>query len=190
MRIWHLKNFNSDCVFRWRVYIDEYSPHLQHVKGEEKVVVDVLIRLPLVVPRQHTSRRLHRDLCTNHILQDWKSGTSTKRFRRILVKIARCIDRQTRASTGTIGHAVGVFTVSWSTFVKQIRETNFDMIGRKWLKIKNHLTKIISRKSLHENHLTEPKSVRESNFRTKTDLKFQSPFRGVWVVLVYVCTYK
>lgn len=42
------KNFNSDRVLRWRLYIEEYSPNLQYIKGEENVVADALSRLPLV----------------------------------------------------------------------------------------------------------------------------------------------
>jgi hypothetical protein len=36
------KNFNSDQVMRWRLYIEEYSPVLQYIKGTHNVVADAL----------------------------------------------------------------------------------------------------------------------------------------------------
>jgi hypothetical protein len=41
------KNFNSDRVMRWRLYIEEYSPDLQYVKGTHNVVADALSRLAI-----------------------------------------------------------------------------------------------------------------------------------------------
>jgi transposase InsO family protein len=40
------KHFNSDRVMRWRLYIEEYSPDLKYIKGENNVVADALSRLP------------------------------------------------------------------------------------------------------------------------------------------------
>jgi len=40
------KHFNSDRVMRWRLFIEEYSPDLQYIKGENNVVADALSRLP------------------------------------------------------------------------------------------------------------------------------------------------
>jgi len=39
------KQFNSDRVLRWRLYIEEYSPEIRYIKGEENVVADCLSRL-------------------------------------------------------------------------------------------------------------------------------------------------
>src|SRR5688572_2845014 len=39
------KTFNSDRVMRWRLYIKEYSPDLQYIKGENNVMDDALSRL-------------------------------------------------------------------------------------------------------------------------------------------------
>ena len=39
------KKFNSDRVMRWRLYIEEYSPDLQYIKGENNVMADALSRL-------------------------------------------------------------------------------------------------------------------------------------------------
>ena len=41
------KNFNSDRVMRWRLYIEEYSPDLQYIKGTHNVVADALSRLEI-----------------------------------------------------------------------------------------------------------------------------------------------
>ena len=42
------KHFNSDRVMRWRLFIEEYSPDLQYIKGENNVVADALSRLPQI----------------------------------------------------------------------------------------------------------------------------------------------
>jgi hypothetical protein len=41
------KHFNSDRVMRWRLFIEEYSPDLQYIKGENNDVADALSHLPL-----------------------------------------------------------------------------------------------------------------------------------------------
>ena len=41
------KNFNSDRVMRWRLYIEEYSPDLHYIKGTHNVVADALSRLEM-----------------------------------------------------------------------------------------------------------------------------------------------
>jgi hypothetical protein len=41
------KNFNSDRVMKWRLYIEEYSPDLQYIKGTHNVVADALSRLKI-----------------------------------------------------------------------------------------------------------------------------------------------
>ena len=39
------KQFNSDRVMRWRLFIEEYSPELRYIKGSHNVVADALSRL-------------------------------------------------------------------------------------------------------------------------------------------------
>jgi transposase InsO family protein len=41
------KNFNSDRVMRWRLFIEEYSPDLKYIKGENNIVADALSRLDI-----------------------------------------------------------------------------------------------------------------------------------------------
>jgi hypothetical protein len=41
------KNFSSDQVMKWRLYIEEYSPELQYIKGTHNVVADALSRLDM-----------------------------------------------------------------------------------------------------------------------------------------------
>ena len=41
------KQFTSDRVLRWRLYIEEYSPKILYIKGEKNVVADALSRLEL-----------------------------------------------------------------------------------------------------------------------------------------------
>jgi hypothetical protein len=41
------KNFNSDRVMRWRLYIEEYSPDLNYIKGTHNVVTDALSQLEI-----------------------------------------------------------------------------------------------------------------------------------------------
>ena len=45
------KNFNSDRVMRWRLFIEEYSPDLRYIKGEDNVVADALSRLPKILAK-------------------------------------------------------------------------------------------------------------------------------------------
>ena len=40
------KNFNTDRVLRWRLFLEEYGPILHYIKGEKNVVADALSRLP------------------------------------------------------------------------------------------------------------------------------------------------
>ena len=54
------KNFNSDRVMRWRLFIEEYSPDLRYIKGEDNVVADALSRLPkelAKLQKNYTSRK-------------------------------------------------------------------------------------------------------------------------------------
>ncbi len=44
------KHFNSDRVMRWRLFIEEYSPDLRYIKGEENIPADVLSRLEIENP--------------------------------------------------------------------------------------------------------------------------------------------
>ncbi len=39
-------NFNTACVMRWRLILEEYNPTLKYVKGVNNVVADALSRLP------------------------------------------------------------------------------------------------------------------------------------------------
>ena len=41
------KKLNSERVMRWRLYIEEYSPDLRYIKGENNVVADALSRLEI-----------------------------------------------------------------------------------------------------------------------------------------------
>jgi hypothetical protein len=40
------KNFNAYRVLIWRVFIEEYSPDLRYIKGQDNIVADALSRLP------------------------------------------------------------------------------------------------------------------------------------------------
>jgi hypothetical protein len=60
------KTFNSDRVMRWRLYIEEYSPDLQYIKGEKNVVADALSRLDMV-----EKPSLNEALITEEMCSDW-----------------------------------------------------------------------------------------------------------------------
>ena len=60
------KTFNSDRVMRGRLYIEEYSPDLQYIKGEKNVVADTLSRLDM---EENTS--LQEALITEEMCLDW-----------------------------------------------------------------------------------------------------------------------
>jgi hypothetical protein len=54
------KNFNSDRVMRWRLYIEEYSPDLQYIKGTHSVVADALSCLEIKeTPFEDTQETFH-----------------------------------------------------------------------------------------------------------------------------------
>src|SRR6476661_507379 len=60
------KTFNSDRVMQWRLYIEEYSPDLQYIKGEKNVVADALSRLDM---EENTS--LQEALITEEMCSNW-----------------------------------------------------------------------------------------------------------------------
>ena len=60
------KTFNSDRVMRWRLYIEEYSPDLQYIKGEKNVVADALSRLDM-----DEKLSLNEALITEEMCSDW-----------------------------------------------------------------------------------------------------------------------
>ena len=39
------KNVNTERVMRWRLILEEFSPELKYIKGENNVVSDALSRL-------------------------------------------------------------------------------------------------------------------------------------------------
>ena len=47
------KSHTSDRVMRWRLYIEEYSPEIQYIKGEHNVVADALSRLDKASEDEH-----------------------------------------------------------------------------------------------------------------------------------------
>ena len=53
------KNFNSDRVMRWRLYIEEYSPDLQYIKGENNVVADALSRLEMTTSKSEDTTEIY-----------------------------------------------------------------------------------------------------------------------------------
>jgi len=36
------KSFNMDCVLRWRLVFEEFTPELVYIKGENNVIADAL----------------------------------------------------------------------------------------------------------------------------------------------------
>jgi hypothetical protein len=39
------KHFNTECVMRWRLVLEECGPELEYIKGKRNVVADALSRL-------------------------------------------------------------------------------------------------------------------------------------------------
>ena len=39
--------FNTNRVLRWRLIHEEYSPDIEYIKGEIKIVADAISRIPL-----------------------------------------------------------------------------------------------------------------------------------------------
>ena len=42
-------SFTSDRVMRWRLYLEEYSPQIKYIKGEENATADAISRLPKMI---------------------------------------------------------------------------------------------------------------------------------------------
>jgi hypothetical protein len=40
----------SDCVYRWRLILDEYGPEIVYIKGIHNTIADVISRLEYVSP--------------------------------------------------------------------------------------------------------------------------------------------
>lgn len=59
------KKFNSERVMRWRLYIEEYSPDLQYVKGENNVVADALSRLDAEDTPSMIEALITEEMCAN-----------------------------------------------------------------------------------------------------------------------------
>ena len=42
------KNFNTECIMRWQLLIEEFGPIIECIKGPKNIVADVLSRLDLI----------------------------------------------------------------------------------------------------------------------------------------------
>ena len=59
------KTFNFDRVMQWRLYIEEYSPDLQYIKGEKNVVADTLSRLDMEENTSLQEALITEEMCSN-----------------------------------------------------------------------------------------------------------------------------
>src|SRR5687767_2274320 len=59
------KKFNLDRVMRWRLYIEEYSPDLQYIKGENIVVADALSQLDMEPDPNLTEALVTEEMCSD-----------------------------------------------------------------------------------------------------------------------------
>jgi hypothetical protein len=53
---------HSDRVMRWRLFIEEYSPDLRYIKGENNIVADALSRLEIAnetMEEAHFNEEIH-----------------------------------------------------------------------------------------------------------------------------------
>ena len=54
------KSLTSDRVMRWRLYIEEYSPDLQYIKGEDNHAADALSRLPMLFNKLEQAQKIKK----------------------------------------------------------------------------------------------------------------------------------
>ena len=47
------KQFNTECVIRWSLIIEEYAPELIYIHGEHNIVADALSRLDIAHTSSH-----------------------------------------------------------------------------------------------------------------------------------------
>ena len=59
------KKFNLDRVMRWRLYIEEYSPDLHYIKGENNVVADALSQLDMEPDPNPTEALITEEMHSN-----------------------------------------------------------------------------------------------------------------------------
>ena len=52
------KNFNTERVMRWRLVLEEYSPELRYIKGEQNIVADALSRLDLLDEKDQVTEQM------------------------------------------------------------------------------------------------------------------------------------
>ena len=43
------KNFNTECIMRWRLLMEEFGPTIEYIKGPKNIVANVLSRLDLIL---------------------------------------------------------------------------------------------------------------------------------------------
>ena len=54
------KSFNTDRVLRWRLVLEEFSPELVYIKGENNVIADALSRLDKVDSKKEKKPKLEK----------------------------------------------------------------------------------------------------------------------------------
>jgi len=52
--------FNTDRVLRWRLVLEEFSPELVYIKGENNVIADALSRLDKVDSKKEKKPKLEK----------------------------------------------------------------------------------------------------------------------------------
>ena len=62
--------FNTDRVMRWRLIIEEFSPELIYIKGQNNIIADALSRLDMEPPRKADRTPTAEHLAANYALDD------------------------------------------------------------------------------------------------------------------------
>ena len=62
--------FNTDRVMRWRLIIEEFSPELIYIKGQNNIIADALSRLDIEPPHKSDLKPTAEHFAANYALDD------------------------------------------------------------------------------------------------------------------------
>ena len=82
------KSLTSDRVMRWRLYIEEYSPDLQYIKGEDNHAADALSRLPMLFNKLEQAHKVkHQEQMSMEIMAEHFAATKKDKQQQVSMPV-------------------------------------------------------------------------------------------------------